>query len=242
MTSGCASKASCLVDRLDETLLSSRRSKTRICSVVIGHKQPLFLIPDGYMFVGKVAVNDAELSLQIEDDILGEAFDGKIIAEYLQLFWLFLFERPKCLNVDYVHIAQYRKFASRVKGKLVPPAMPYLYSEGPKSLHSALLTDFELCSLVDTERELTGPILQIGKMVSNYSRYHLAEDFVAFVATLARSELFGPADLKEVGGYLLERLHSYLMLRRKISCGFRGTEIGFQYVVSDGDSATANVE
>ncbi len=258
-----------------------RQSRT----MVVGHRCPLFALSEETIFVGSVSPESHRCCVKVDDQALGEVFNGYVISEYLQLFYYFLNSQNKTSFAETYYIHQYRKFLSLDGSGPTSPAMPYLRTSLPNEVADRNLSAPFIISLHSKKKELIGPVLSIGNLTTNYGKYHIAEDFVMFNLAMRDSSLFDSEELKlfiyfpylvpspsvgvfftkhllndlrilqavweifyhryytprdgyqrRVGGFLLERLHSFMLLRRALKDGFKNTISSFQYIVSeDGD-------
>jgi hypothetical protein len=250
--------------------------------LVVGHKPPSFPLGEGHLFIGSTCPPGGGTAITVDDESLGACYSGKVIAEYFQLFYFFLNAgRPEC-EADFYYIYQYRKFLSRTPGDQRAKGMPYLYAARPDDVASRNIADAELERYSSENKELIGPILSVGTLASNYSKYHVVEDFVAFSVALRESALFTPAEVNEfinypylipspsvgfflmkdlivdlknlaviwqlfhsqyykvrsgyqrrVGGFLLERLHSFMIMKRALNSQMKNIEMCHQYVVTE---------
>jgi hypothetical protein len=257
--------------------------------IIIGHKVPTFDISADDIFLGGDAPPTARQLVLVGDDDMGASYDGRVIAEYFYLFYFFLSGRLPAPETDFYYVIQYRKFLSRDPNAPSPAAMPYLLTCPASAVPERDLPREYLEDLCRNSKEACGPILQIGNLAKNYSKYHEVEDFCGFLSAMTMCGCFTRSEIKEfvyfpylipspsvgllktshllddlrllssvwmiffgsfytarsgyqrrVGGYLLERLHSFLMLKRLMKTNFKDVEICPQYVVSEDGSATAN--
>ncbi len=252
--------------------------------VLVGHKSPAFKPRENHVFLGSIAPGNVARSVFIDDETLGHRYSGRLISEYLQLFCYFLESDGPSDKPNFVYIYQYRKFLSRIPGSRSPRSMPYLYGAYPFEVDSRNLDEAYLDQCSKESRIAVGPILSVGAMASNYAKFHIIEDFVAFCVAMQESNLFTASQITEfinfplliptpsvgfhdlktlksdltilatvwglfyvnsfrkrdgyqrrVGGFLLERLHSFLLIRR-LSGGVK-YDLCFQFIVTENGDA-----
>lgn len=250
-------------------------------SACIGHKAPLYIDDLSTNLVGPACEHkdDQNQSYLVRDDWAGDAFNGRFLSEYCQLFWLerFLSRRP---TVKFLVISQYRKFLGVLPGSRVAENTPYVFVTRPADAHIYCIKPEYIEALdLNDKAGLHGPILKVGPLIQNYARFHVLEDFLLFSNAILKSHCFMPEKVAEfttfnylipapslgihliddflsdmvilrtvwseyykssftersgyqrrVGGFLLERLHSFLVLDRLKSYRTRFIQ-GHQFIV-----------
>ena len=244
----------------------------------IGHKPPTFLISESYIHVSPNVYPELN-QLIVPDDLYGEKFDGRILAEYTQLFGLaeYLKDAPRD---EKFYIFQYRKFISLRQPSTLSTNQPYAYAAS--STESALLfpSQDELSVLGD-ELLIGNAFINFGTFSKHYEISHHGSDFSAFMISLYSAGGFNEQRIKNfinypillpapslgvfrvdiflkhmevlkvvwahfaehflvarhgyqrrVGGFLLERLHSFLICE-DISNKIYNVVHGNRVVVSD---------
>jgi len=254
--------------------------------VCVGHKPPIVQASGAYIFVGPASCG-IEGELIVPEDCLGETFDGKILSEYLQLFWItraikngtFLYAG------DHIHFFQYRKFISEQVGQLTSKAVPYSSICSPLESVQYFPTQEYLQNVEKQGAMMISRPLALGRSIAeNYARHHFAEDFSAWAVALSLQPDFPPGRVdsfmncpllipspslsvvkgrefveimvvlervwksffkyfykprqgyqRRVGGFLLERLHSFLVVEAIARGSIRPMFGHYFTVVCDGD-------
>ncbi|MES2494824.1 MAG: hypothetical protein V4618_01800 [Pseudomonadota bacterium] len=146
----------------------------------IGHKAPAFTPGCDYLHISPNRFDHLNQML-VPDDALGEKNHGSILSEYTQL--MALYEILKDSDPEgYFYMFQYRKFLALKPGGRTSPNMPYAYACKAEEADRIFPSPEEVGALHGSL--MATPQLSIQSMANNYSRYHLAEDFAAFVISL----------------------------------------------------------
>lgn len=231
----------------------------KILNLCVSHRSPIFPPKIPYVMVSP-NVSRETMTIVAPDKWHGELYDGNVISEYSQLFFL-VKNKPEILDFSHLYIFQYRKFVSNIECGIGSENIPW-------SRVISLKNASEMINL-DNNRDLneidyfSGPIFEVERSVAHqYSRHHLIEDLMLFVLAMRQNPYFddeacnafvsstqlipSPAlgmipsqvffDIhtimmnvwetffnkfykprtdyqRRVGGFLLERLHSFLLLR-----------------------------
>ena len=243
----------------------------------IGHVLPAFSIPQDFSYVGPVVCDKATKTIVITCESLGEAFNGRFLSEYTQLFGLADMLGPRTSGSLYLF--QYRKFISLQCGTRKSTNIPYAYASLGDEAEKLFPNISELNTL--SSEVMVGPIIRIRSTAANYSQYHLVEDFAAFCHALGTLSILSASDIsrfinyeylipapslglypyklfyshmqilrqawarfheihflprddyqRRVGGFLLERLHSFLILDALQKQQLRAHQ-GHQIIISD---------
>lgn len=244
----------------------------------IGHRPPAFSPRHGFTFVTSGPPEGADC-LVVPDDWLGEAFHGRVLSEYTQLFGLADQLRGSPRDVP-IFLFQYRKFLSLRAGTRRAANMPHLFAATRSEAESLFPTHEELARCLRTG--LLGPAIKVHSLARQYAEAHLLEDFCGLIACLREVPdfdhfrignfiscpfLFPAPSLgvtstglfidrmdvlrsawghfhahyyqgregyqRRVGGFLLERLHSFLVWETLLRSGAALPLPGHQIVVSE---------
>jgi len=238
----------------------------------------LFVGPHSFGIVGE---------LTIPDDCLGDVFDGAVLSEYTQLFWIAraVLRRELMPTTGFLHFFQYRKFLSSKNGERSSKSVPYSSICSPSESAKYFPTQIFLENLLDRRAIMISKPLKLkSTLAENYATHHVTEDFSGFIAALAIQPDFPPERVnrfincpfliaspslafmdtrmfvdtmqilervweaffknfykprngyqRRVGGFLIERLHSFLLVEA-IVCGKISVYFGQYFtVVEQGD-------
>jgi hypothetical protein len=245
----------------------------------VSHKPPVFEAPLSYTHVTPKTYGGVD-EVIVTDDKYGDAFHGRILSEYTQLFGL-AEKLSEETTTKTIHIFQYRKFLSILQPPRLSTNCAFNYATRGNEAKGLFPSKGEMESL--SGRHLIGPAIKVRSLAHNYSSAHLVEDFTNFCVALKALPGFNdrrlsgfincdiflpipslgsiPSDIfiemmgelrsawgefaarfyqpregyqRRVGGFLLERLHGYLLYenvkRKRISI-----QQGFQNVVTEKD-------
>lgn len=222
----------------------------------IGHKPPEFRLDHSFTFVTPAPVAHLPC-LHVPDDHYGDAFDGHITAEYVQLRALADHLEREGVDDD-LYIFQYRRFLALQEPPRRSTNLRFAFAVRPPEVPMLFPSRRELKELAS--HRLVGPRFAVSSPGEHYAVFHHGEDFAAFVAALSEVDGFDvarrrrfeactqhfpapsvgilPAQLfiaqmrtlteawlafharsfvpregrqRRVGGFLLERLHSFLI-------------------------------
>lgn len=152
----------------------------------IGHKPPAFAPSCDYLHISPNRF-DGLNQMIVPDDIFGDKYHGSILSEFTQLFALadVLKHSPPD---QYFYMFQYRKFVALKRGGEVAANMRYAYASPPEEADGLFPSTEDLAALGGGL--LTVPALKIQSIAYNYARFHLIEDFAAFMVSLRSSGHF----------------------------------------------------
>ncbi|KQX20252.1 hypothetical protein ASD39_10380 [Sphingomonas sp. Root50] len=152
----------------------------------IGHKPPAFTPRCDYLHISPNRF-DGLNQMIVPDDALGDKYHGSVLSEFTQLFALgeLLKDSPPD---DYFYMFQYRKFVALKRGAQTASNMPYACASPAEEADGLFPSPEDLAAL--DGRLLTVPALKIQSIARNYARFHLTEDFAAFVISLRGSGHF----------------------------------------------------
>jgi hypothetical protein len=152
----------------------------------IGHKEPAFTPLCDYLHISPNRF-DGLNQMIVPDDAFGDKYHGSILSEFTQLFALcdVLKNSPPD---EYFYMFQYRKFIALKRGGQAAANMPYAYASQPEEANGLFPSPEDIAAL--NGRLLTVPALKIQSMANNYARFHLTEDFAAFMISLRSSGHF----------------------------------------------------
>lgn len=152
----------------------------------IGHKEPAFAPRCDYLHISSNRFDHLKQMI-VPDDAFGEKNHGSILSEYTQLMALYDVLRESDPE-EYFYMFQYRKFVSPKPGHRQSPNMPYAFSCRANEADALFPSSDDLASLHGLL--MTTPPLPIQSMAYNYSAFHLAEDFAAFMISLRSTGFF----------------------------------------------------
>jgi len=231
----------------------------KILNICVSHRPPTFRVPSPYLLVAPTDAPPIE-TVVAPDLWNGEIYDGKVLSEYAQLFFLAK-NRKDLLRFSHIHFFQYRKFVSDVYGGTAAANIPYSRTTTPDSATRIFRSPDQLEA--SGHDFFTGPIWQMKTTAAiQYGRHHHIEDLMLFVVAMRQHPFFDDQTCKEfvcatqmipspalgmvptkaffdmqailmavwehyftsfysprsgyqrrVGGFLLERLHSFLLLK-----------------------------
>jgi hypothetical protein len=254
----------------------------------VSHRAPVIKIPVPFILVSPTH-NTEFRNIFIPDDYLGDAFHGRIMSEYLQLFGLADVLRTS-ISPEKIYIFQYRKFTSYNSPDLVSKNLPW-YKVANENQAPKYFPDLNQLEKFDADLMVGPYIRHHGKPIAQaYSLSHLIEDFICFALALrevkefdqkrcnafVNSEFLIPApslgmvrtdffietmDIlratweifskhyykpregfqRRVGGFLLERLHSFLIYERYAVQGKGKAVTAANIVVSDSDIVSQTI-
>lgn len=262
-------------------------NETGISYFCIGHLKPAFDVPEFFVHVSPHAYSGDNVLL-IPDDCLGDAFNGRFLSEYAQLFGL-LAHVAHLPEEHELYLFQYRKFICIEQPSRPAQNVPNIYSSMPEEARKKFPSRECLKNL--SGKRLIGSVYHFGEQsyAINYATYHRIEDFCAFCVSLAAQPGFDELRCREfincnmlfaapslglisvgkfrahmnvlmntwkhfhryyyverpdyqrrVGGFLLERLHSFLIYEEVIKAGLPSAQ-GFTTIVSDSDFVTPTI-
>ena len=146
----------------------------------IGHCPPVFTPRLDFTFVTS-GLPAGENCLFIPDDWLGDAFHGRVLSEYTQLFGLA--DRLRGTPRDArIYVFQYRKFLSLRAGRRRSVNMPYAFASTRQEAEALFPTQEEIDHC--THVHLLGPAIRVRSLAKDYASSHLVEDFCGLVACL----------------------------------------------------------
>ena len=150
-----------------------------IKNICIGHKKLDFQLNFEYLHLSPNLIG-VDNEILISDKRFGSEIDGQSLSEYSQLIGLAEMIKYGDINLDYLYLFQYRKFISPINGgldsiaswiKILTPDMVKLFFPSQEILEK------------QREKLITGAIFDFGESnVSMYSKTHVLEDFIMFVA------------------------------------------------------------
>lgn len=246
--------------------------------ICIGHKEPAFSPRLPYHFISPHKI-EGHRSIIIPDDYLGDAFNGRILSEYTQLF--VLAQQLETEKTDEsIYLFQYRKFLSAREPSQRSTNFGWAFAAKADEANAVFPTAAEIEAL--SRVTLIGPALDNWSMAHQYFLSHMPRDLICFTLALSLLDDFNKERLdrfascpvlfpapalgvyhpemfvrhmrilkrawqafyenyyveragaqRRVGGFLLERLHSFLIYE-EVTSPHRGKILtGHQVIVSD---------